>query len=88
MSFLLRTAALTSIFCFSLKNCLRTLATPAEFLPPTTIAVGPIRAPSMSGSPSDLAATRSELFFTTWYSAFSAESLLRSSAASATVMPL
>ncbi len=42
----------------------------------------------MSGRPSDFAATRSELFFTTWYSAFSAASLPRRSAASATVTPV
>jgi len=68
MNFLLRTPAFTTTFWRSLKNCLRILATPAEFLPPTTIAVGPVRALSMSGRPSDFAATRSELFLTTWYS--------------------
>jgi hypothetical protein len=48
-----------------LKNVFRTLATPGEFLPPTTMAVGPVSDESISGRPSDFAATRSELFLTT-----------------------
>jgi hypothetical protein len=39
-SFLSITPTFTSSFCFSSKNFLRILATPAEFLPPTMTAVG------------------------------------------------
>jgi hypothetical protein len=36
------TPTFTSSFCFSSKNFFRIFATPAEFLPPTTTAVGPV----------------------------------------------
>src|SRR6478752_2333853 len=86
IAFLSSTPTFTSSFCFSSTNFFRTLATPGAFLPPTTIAVWPERDFSRSGRPKALAATRNELFFTTWNSAFSVARRLRSSAVSATVI--
>ena len=69
ISFWLRMPTFNTIFCFSLMKSRRTLATPGEFLPPTMTAVGPMSALSTFGRLRAWAATRSELFLTTWNSA-------------------